>query len=111
MLYRPHPLQLPPQRPSPSALLAVGALHLALLWWVNQHWPLERAVRYVVYQYVRPISPPTPDAPAPAPAPSRAITPPALNLRATMDLPVFSQTPETSVPLKPPRQLFCRKTT
>ena len=104
MLPRPRPLSLPPQRPSPPALLAVGALHVALLWLVSQQWPVAQAVRQVVYQYVQPVRTPTTDA---APS-SRAITrpaPPALSLRATTDLPVFANTPETSVPLKTTRQL------
>lgn len=102
MLPRPRPLSLPPQRPSPPALLAVGALHVALLWLISQQWPVAQAVRQVVYQSVPPVRPPTAD------AASRAITrpaPPSLNLRATTDLPVFANTPETSVPLKTTRQL------
>eukprot|EP01034_Spumella_vulgaris_P016948 gene16948-21612_t len=104
MLPRPRPLSLPPQRPSPPALLAVGALHVALLWLISQQWPVAQVVRQVVYQYVQPVRPPTADA---APS-SRAITrpaPPSLNLRATTDLPVFAKTPEPSVPLKTTRQL------
>ncbi|MGE0498463.1 MAG: hypothetical protein AB7O72_11600, partial [Ramlibacter sp.] len=92
---------MPPQRRSPQALVLVGVLHVALLWFLNQHWPLEQAVRYVVVQYARPISP-AQDA---APSRSRAITPPTLQLRATTDLPLFSNTPESSVPLHTTRQL------
>ena len=44
MLLRPSPLQLPPQRRSPGAMVTVGALHVALLWLIAQHLPEIYAV-------------------------------------------------------------------
>ena len=57
MLLRPSSLQLSPQRRSPAAMATVAAMHVALLWLISQHLPVERAIRYVVYQYALPISP------------------------------------------------------
>jgi outer membrane biosynthesis protein TonB len=100
MLYRPNLPPLPPQRSSPGALVTAGAIHVALLWLLLQYSPVQQAIRYVVYQYVQPISP---NANAPT---SRAITvrPPVSNRAAEMP-PVFSNTPESSVPLKTTTQL------
>ncbi len=100
MLLRPSPLQLPPQRRSPAALVTVGALHVALLWLIAQHLPVERAVRYVVYQYAVPTSP------GRNAASSRAITAPSsLPLRSSEALDVFSNRVDPTVPLKATTQL------
>ncbi len=101
MLYRPTHADLPRQRMSPTALATAGALHVALLWLLLQYSPLQQAVRYVVYQYVQPISP----APAPAVS-SRAITiRPPVTASPPDSAAVFSRTPESSVPLKTTTQL------
>ena len=47
---------LPRDRPSPSAMIAVGVLHAGLLWLLSQSLPVQRAVRYVVVHYVQPVS-------------------------------------------------------
>src|SRR5512133_886120 len=100
MLYRPTPAaNLPRQRMSPAALATASALHLALIWLLLQYSPLQQAIRYVVYQYVQPISPTAP------PAPSRAITLRAPAATQPADSSVFSKTPESSVPLKTTTQL------
>ena len=100
MLHRPTLPSLPRQRMSPTALVTAGAIHVALLWLLLQYSPLQQAIRYVVYQYVKPISP------AAQPGSSRAITvrPPVTPHQAE-NAPVFSRTPETSVPLKTTTQL------
>ena len=56
MLDRPNILALPRQRPSPTAMAATGALHIALAWLLLQQAPVQQAVRYVVTQVVRPES-------------------------------------------------------
>ena len=61
MLQRPTPVTLPRQRMSPQALAASGVLHVALAWMLLQYAPVQQAVRYVVYQAIRP-----PPAQAPA---------------------------------------------
>ena len=58
MLQRPNPRTLPRQRMSPAAMAATGALHVALVWLLLQQAPVQEAVRYVVYQTVRPAQPP-----------------------------------------------------
>jgi hypothetical protein len=93
-----HPV-LARRRPSWPALALVLALHLWLLWLLNQHWPIERAVRYVVYQYIQPSATPQDNASS-----SRAITVP-IALRSTRQMEVFSNTPEPSVPIKTTDQL------
>ena len=81
-------------------MVTVGALHVALLWLIAQQLPVERAIRYVVYQYALPISPGR-NAPS-----SRAIsTRPSLSLRSTEAMSVFSKRVEPSVPLKATTQL------
>ena len=57
MLNRPTPQTLPRQRMSPPALATSAVIHIALLWLLIQYSPIESAIRYVVYQYVQPISP------------------------------------------------------
>src|SRR5215208_7124795 len=57
MLHRPTHPSLPRQRMSPAAMVTSGALHVALVWLLLQHAPLQQAIRYVVYQYVKPVSP------------------------------------------------------
>jgi hypothetical protein len=100
MLYRPTLPSLPRQRMSPTAMVTAGALHVALLWLLLQHSPLQETIRYVVYQYVKPISPNAQS------GSSRAITvrPPVATHQAD-NAPVFSRTPESSVPLKTTTQL------
>ena len=80
-------------------MATVGALHVALLWLIAQHLPVERAVRYVVYQYALPIS-------ARNATSSRAITSPSnLSLRSSEAMGVFSTRVEPSVPLRATTQL------
>jgi hypothetical protein len=100
MLHRPTPPSLARQRMSPTALVTAGAIHVALLWLLLQYSPLQQAIRYVVYQYVKPINPTA------QPGSSRAITvrPPVTPHQAE-NAPVFSKLPETSVPLKTTTQL------
>jgi hypothetical protein len=100
MLYRPAHPPFPRKRMSPTAMATAGAIHVALLWLLLQHSPLERTIRYVVYQYVKPISPIAQS------GANRAITirPPAATSQ-TESPPVFSNTPESSVPLKTTTQL------
>ena len=81
-------------------MIAVGVLHLGLLWLLSQSLPVQRAVRYVVVHYVQPVSSSSSSA-----ASSRAITPPALRLRSSLDLPMFSQVPQSSLPQETTRQL------
>ncbi|WP_199236671.1 hypothetical protein, partial [Ramlibacter sp. WS9] len=102
MLYRPTSTALPRQPMSPGALVTATAVHVALLWLLLQYSPLQQAVRYVVTQYVQPVSPP----PTPPMAASRAITirPPAITTPAD-NASVFSRTPESSVPLRTTTQL------
>ncbi|CAN5759370.1 hypothetical protein BH11PSE7_BH11PSE7_09100 [soil metagenome] len=100
MIFQPRSFQYPRRRMSPPALLAVLLFHGLLLWLINQHWPIERAVRNVVYQYVRPAAP---EAAQEAPA-SRAITA-SRSLRAATELSIFAKTTESSVPLKITNQL------
>ena len=95
MLDRPTPLKLPRQRLSPAGLAVSGALHIALVWMLLQYTPVQQAVRYVVYQAVRPFN-----APATAPPASRAITPPAAPGTPGDPFSVFSRRPESSVPLQ-----------
>ena len=95
MLARPTPLQLPRQRFSPAGFAASGVLHIALIWMLLQYAPVQQAVRYVVYQAVRPFNAPAPSANA-----SRAITPPAAPGTAGDPLSVFSQRPESSLPVQ-----------
>src|SRR6187549_3357935 len=105
MLYRPTSAALPRQPMSPGAFVTATAVHVALLWLLLQYSPLQQAVRYVVTQYVQPVSPP-PTPPAPPTATSRAITirPPAITTPAD-SASVFSRTPESSVPLRTTTQL------
>ena len=100
MLHRPSHPALPPQRMSPTAMVTAGAVHVALLWLLLQYSPVQEAIRYVVYQYVQPISPNAPT------SGSRAITarPPPAHL-STETPSVFSRSPESSVPLKTTTQL------
>jgi hypothetical protein len=100
MLLQPSSLRLPPQRRSPAALVTVGAFHVALLWLIAQQLPVQRAVRYVVYQYALPISA------GRNAASSRAITAPSsLSLRSSEAIGVFSKRVEPSVPLTATTQL------
>jgi hypothetical protein len=100
MLHRPTLPTLPRQRMSPTALVTAGAIHLGLLWLLLQYSPLQQAIRYVVYQYVKPINPTA------QPASSRAITArPPITPDQAENAPVFSKVPETSVPLKTTTQL------
>ena len=93
------------RRVSPPSLLVAVALHLALLWLLNQYWPVEQAIRYVVFQVV-PL-PPRPD----APVQSRAITLSAPSSasasisEAQRELPALSRKVEKSTPVKNTRQL------
>ena len=57
MLYRPATPPYPRERMSPSAFATTTAIHAGLIWLLLQYSPLVPTVRYVVYQYVRPISP------------------------------------------------------
>src|SRR4051812_774921 len=103
MLYRPTPRALPRQRLSPPALTATGALHVALLWLLLQYAPVQQAVRYVVYQAVRPA--PVPPAAASnsnstAPARSRAIPLPATRGTPGDDQSLFTLRPESSLPVQ-----------
>jgi hypothetical protein len=97
MLARPNPLQLPRQRLSPTGLAASGVLHIALVWLLLQVAPVQQAVRYVVVQAVRPFNAPAPPPAAPV---SRAITPPAALGSAGEPPAVFTQRPESSVPIQ-----------
>ena len=45
------------RRPSTAALAGVLLAHALLLWLINQYWPIAPAVRYVVYQTIRTITP------------------------------------------------------
>ena len=96
MLDRPTPLKLPRQRLSPAGLAASGVLHIALLWMLLQYAPVQQAVRYVVYQAVRPSSTP----PVSSSSTSRAITPPAAPGTPGDPLSVFSLRPESSLPMQ-----------
>ncbi|MDB5897381.1 MAG: hypothetical protein JWP41_983, partial [Ramlibacter sp.] len=96
MLYRPIALPLPRQRMSPTALATSGALHVALVWLLLQYTPAQQAVRYVVYQAVRPFSASAPS----ANSSSRAITLPARRGEPGDPLSVFTQRPESSIPLQ-----------
>ena len=97
MLYRPVIPPFPRQRMSPAGMATTTAIHVGLLWLLLQYSPLVPTVRYVVYQYVRPISPSANN--------SRAITVRPPNTSPSTDMSVFSNTPESSVPLKATRQL------
>ncbi|MBE7942771.1 hypothetical protein IM725_19550, partial [Ramlibacter aquaticus] len=98
MLYRPTPPSLPPQRMSPAALATAGVLHAAVIWLLWKYSPIEPAVRYVVYQYVQPISP--------SPGASRAITLRPARPQASPDSQeLFSRRVEPSVPLQATDQL------
>ena len=101
MLYRLTYPPLPRSRPSPAAAVTAGALHVALVWALLQYEPVQQAVRYVVYHYVQPISP---NASSAATA-SRAISPAPLVLKQARRMPVFSNTPESTVPLQATTQL------
>ena len=57
MLYRPATPPFPRERMSPAALATTTAIHAGLIWLLLQYSPLVPTIRYVVYQYVRPISP------------------------------------------------------
>src|SRR4051812_16605506 len=98
MLYRPIALPLPRQRLSPTALATSGALHVALVWLLLQYTPVQQAVRYVVYQAVRPFSATSPA--ANSSSTSRAITLPARRGEPGDPLSVFTQRPESSIPLQ-----------
>src|SRR4051794_11659718 len=102
MLYRTSPPQLPRQRMSPTAMVTAGAIHVALIWLLLQYSPVQQAIRYVVYQYVQPINP---NSNVATPA-SRAITVrPSVSRPSTESPSVFSNTPESSVPLQTTTQL------
>ena len=100
MLNRPSHPALPAQRMSPTAMVTAGAIHVALLWLLLQYSPVQEAIRYVVYQYIQPISPNA------ATSGSRAITvrPPPAHL-STETPSVFSRNLESSIPLKTTTQL------
>src|SRR5437868_1696724 len=97
MLYRPATPPFPRERMSPAAMATTAALHVGLIWLLLQYSPLVPTIRYVVYQYVRPISP--------SANTSRAITLRAPNASPSTDLSVFSNNPDSSIPLKATRQL------
>ncbi|MEJ6021195.1 hypothetical protein [Ramlibacter sp. PS4R-6] len=97
MLYRPATPPFPRDRMSPSALATTTAIHAGILWLLLQYSPLVPTVRYVVYQYVRPLSP--------SANASRAITLPQRNATPSSDMAIFSNVPESSVPMKATRQL------
>src|SRR5690242_7698950 len=108
MLDRPNILALPRQKPSPAALAASGALHVALAWLLLQYTPVQQAVRYVVTQVVRPQSanpPATSPAAASSPPPSRAITLPGPRGSSAESPDLFSNTPQSSVPMQVTDQL------
>ncbi len=88
-------------RPLPVPLLLTLALHVALLWWLNQSWPVAGAIRYVVFQVLQPSQ-------RDAQLASRAITllqkPRAANA-PTRELPVLGAKPEKSTPLQTTQQL------
>ena len=112
MLYRPTPVPLPRQRMSPAALATTGALHIALVWLLMQHTPVQQAVRYVVYQVVRPQSAPaTSSSSASANSSSRAITMPSRRGEAFDPPEIFSNTPQSSVPMQVTNQLLRTPTT
>jgi hypothetical protein len=98
MLYRPATPPFPRERMSPGAIATATAIHAGLLWLLLQYSPLVPTVRYVVYQYVRPISP--------APEANRAITIRPKAATSPTEAPaVFSNTPESSVPMQATAQL------
>lgn len=77
-------------------MVTAGALHVALLWVVAQHLPVERAVRYVVYRYTQPN-------PGRNAASSRAITSPSnLSLRSSEAMGVFGVPPPEPLPTPAP---------
>ncbi len=80
--------------------MLVALMHLALLWALSRYLPVERMVRYVVYQYAQPLSPMQDAA-----STSRAISPQGVSLRAAPELPLFSQAPPSTVPLQTTRTL------
>ncbi|HEY0823211.1 MAG TPA: hypothetical protein VGD76_05435, partial [Ramlibacter sp.] len=96
MLDRPTPPKLQRQRMSPEGLAATGVLHVALIWMLLQYTPVQQAVRYVVYQAVRPFQAPA----ASSSSASRAITPPAAPGTPGDPLSVFTLRPESSLPLQ-----------
>ncbi|MBC7601032.1 MAG: hypothetical protein H7255_00020, partial [Ramlibacter sp.] len=94
MLYRPTIPPFPQQRLSPTGMATAGAIHVALLWLLLQYSPIQQTIRYVVYQYVQPVSPASNNA-------SRAITlrPPVVISNSESPT-IFSKNVESSVPLK-----------
>ncbi|MDB5749784.1 MAG: hypothetical protein JWP65_205, partial [Ramlibacter sp.] len=108
MLDRPTSRALPRQRMSPAALAATGALHVALVWLLLQHTPLQQVVRSVVWQTVRPAQPPpasTASANSTRSASSRAISPGAGRGAAADEPPLLATRPESSLPLETTLQL------
>ncbi len=97
MLHRPTSVPLPRQRVSPAGLATTGVLHIALVWLLLQYAPVQQAVRYVIYQAVRPASPPPPTSSASI---SHAITLPATPGTPGDPLSVFTLRPESSIPLQ-----------
>jgi hypothetical protein len=98
MLYRPTTPPFRRERMSPGAIATATAIHAGLLWLLLQYSPLVPTVRYVVYQYVRPISP--------APEANRAITIRPKAAPSPSEAPaVFSNTPESSLPMQATAQL------
>ncbi len=90
--------------PRPLPLLLTLALHAALLWWLNQSWPVAGAIRYVVFQVLQPSE-------RDARQSSRAITllqkssAAITNNAPTRELPVLGAKPEKSTPLQTTQQL------
>src|SRR5215217_4203353 len=102
MLDRPTSLPLPRQRLSPAGLATSGALHIALAWLLLQYTPVQQAVRYVVTQVSRPESanaPTSSSAATASPPPSRAITLTGPRGGAAESPDLFSNTPQSSLPM------------
>src|SRR3569623_1423684 len=97
MLYRPATPPYPRERRSPAAFATTTAIHAGVIWLLLQYSPLVPTVRYVVYEYVRPISP--------SANASRAITVRPPDTTPTTDMSVFSNTPESTIPMKATKQL------
>src|SRR5690242_15475988 len=105
MRYRPNPIPLPRQRKSPTAMATAIALHIAFVWLLLQHAPVQQVIRYVVVQATQPAAPPAATTPPPPPPPvpnTRAITTQRapIPIEQNTEQPVFSRAPESTVPLQ-----------
>ncbi len=83
-------------KPARSRALTLGVVlaHVLLLWLINLYWPIEQAVRYVVYQMARPdmLLPDTQTS-------TRGISP-AAKLRRSTSLTLSSLKAQPSTPLE-----------